>query len=679
MIGTEPDRPAGDFAVRLEPLGDRSMVAELGMAGPDDVFRPAPLDSVTSRAVHALVARLDAAAADRLIDIVPAYRSVVVIYDPDRFSLEGVRTIIGDRIAPVADDAASRLVTIPVRYGGDDGPDLDDVAAHTGLSPDEVVALHTGGSYTVSFVGFAPGFGYLSGLPEPLRLPRLTTPRPRVPVGSVAIGGAQTAVYPSATPGGWRLIGRTPVPMFDAARGEPALLRPGDRVRFRAVTQNEADALANAVVRGGYRPEIEGEPAPAAPGLRRRGTLRSTQSVPGFDVLAGGPQTTAQDRGRPGYGRQGIAPNGALDRAAAAWSNRIVGNDPDAAVLEMVLAGPTLRARRRLTVCLAGAGLAATVNGRSVPTYEAIGLRAGDVLTCGPLRGGIRGYLAVAGGVATPIVLGSRSTDLAGRFGGMDGRPVRVRDVLPVGVARRPPPSITVGPAIAPLPTRGVVVVRVVAGPHLDLLDATARRRLFDAPFVVSPQSDRMGLRLRGEPIAVAGAGDLVSEGVTTGVVQVPGDGQPIILLAGRQSVGGYPKPACVIDADLDLLGRLEPGTAVRLHLVSLAEAAHLGRAHRQRLSLLSLEMFGTLPQTSDGHDSTSPTAASVESAPSQVHSPAVGRFRLAAGVAISELSGVVLPTAGRLLRLLVADGTGVECGQPLAVWLPQTLPTDDT
>ena len=699
MTTAQPRPPDRELAVRVVPLGDRAVVAELGAEGPDGAFRPAAVDQETSRAVHALVARIDVAADSRIVDVVPAYRSVLVEYDPDRISPEEVRLLIGDRIASGASDRRSRLVTIPVQYGGAEGSDLGDVAAMTGLLPDEVATLHTSGTYTVSFVGFSPGFGYLAGLPERLHLPRLATPRARVPAGSVAIGGAQTAVYPSATPGGWRLIGRTPVPMFDPVRGEPALLRPGDQVRFRAINMDEVDALTTAVAKGRYQPEIDGVTGPPRSEPVGRSGRLSAHAVPGFEVMEGGSQTTVQDRGRPGYGRQGIAPNGVLDRAAAAWANRIVGNDADAAVLEMVLAGPTLRATRRLTVSLAGTVPVATVNGRLVRMMEAVHLRPGDVLTCGPLRDGVRGYLAVAGGIATPVVFGSRSTDLAGRFGGIDGQVLRAGEVLPIEVVRRSSPRIAIGPAIPPLPDRGDVIVRVVAGPHLDRLDAAARHRLFDTAFVVSSQSDRMGLRLRGNPITVAGAGDLVSEGVTTGVVQVPGDGQPIILLAARQSVGGYPKPACVIDADLDLLGRLGPGTVVRLRLVAAENAARLGRAFRQRLALLSPEQSAALAHATDDRPAPARHHANRPSAPICVHSPAVGRFRLGAGfinpdggvigVALSAGAAlgvidmtvaqepVVLPRAGRLTRLLVADGAGVEYGQPLAEWLPDLMRSD--
>ena len=184
-------------------------------------------------------ARAIAAANDadpRLGRAIPAYASVLARFDPAALSTEDATSIVSSLVAgvPVGDAEAvvGRLVEIPVRYGGADGPDLDDLAALHGLAAADVVELHAGVEYTAFFLGFAPGFAYLGPVPEAIATPRLDVPRPRVPAGSVAIGGAQTAVYPTETPGGWRLIGRTDARLWDVTREEPALIRPGDRVRF---------------------------------------------------------------------------------------------------------------------------------------------------------------------------------------------------------------------------------------------------------------------------------------------------------------------------------------------------------------------------------------------------------------------------------------------------------------
>jgi KipI family sensor histidine kinase inhibitor len=171
-----------------------------------------------------------------LLNLHPAYASLLVEFDPRLRSHEEIEALVRERLDqeaahPAAD--APRLVEIPVRYGGDCGPDLGDVARHTGLSPERVVELHSSAEYVVYFVGFAPGFAYLGGLPPELATPRLPAPRKHVPAGSVAIGGNQTGIYPIVSPGGWRIIGHTSLKLFDPESSDPTLLKMGDRVRFR--------------------------------------------------------------------------------------------------------------------------------------------------------------------------------------------------------------------------------------------------------------------------------------------------------------------------------------------------------------------------------------------------------------------------------------------------------------
>src|SRR5262249_45373290 len=204
----------------------------------------AALHPGVSRLTANLLARRDPS----ITNVHPAYASVLVSFDPVARSSDDIRTILAECLsmeAPAAGAAttSARAVEIPVCYGGELGPDLDTVAALHDLEPGEVVRLHSQSEYMVCFLGFTPGFAYLGGLPPALAPPRLPAPRTRVPAGSVAIGGAQTGVYPIDTPGGWRLLGRTPLRMFDAARETPSALQMGDRVRFRPVTRQEFDAM----------------------------------------------------------------------------------------------------------------------------------------------------------------------------------------------------------------------------------------------------------------------------------------------------------------------------------------------------------------------------------------------------------------------------------------------------
>lgn len=223
----------------LLPLGDRAVLIRLGDR----------IDEATHRRVRALCARLDAGDVPGMTEYVPGYASVAVHYDPARLpdpAHARIAAALAAALANLPEDALppARTVEIPVRYGGDAGPDLDELARGHGLSTSEVIHLHTSADYLVHLLGFAPGFPYLGGLPERLATPRRATPRACVPAGSVGIGGAQTGVYPIESPGGWHLIGRTPLRLFTPAAAEPTLLRPGDRVRFRAISPEEFQRLS---------------------------------------------------------------------------------------------------------------------------------------------------------------------------------------------------------------------------------------------------------------------------------------------------------------------------------------------------------------------------------------------------------------------------------------------------
>jgi KipI family sensor histidine kinase inhibitor len=580
--------------LRIRPLGDRAALVELGDFASDGSFRPSPPDLSTSELTLGLARDVDVMLGSIARDVVPAYRSVLVEYDPDRIAFPELEQAV-HRCLPLGDApavAVQRVVTLPVSYGGESGPDLADVAVHTGLTPAEVIAAHSEGTdYRVAFLGFSPGYAYLHGLPPRLATPRLASPRSRVPPGSVAIGGQQTAVYPQATPGGWRLIGRTAVPLFQVERKPAALLEPGDQVVFRAVELAEHEEITRQVRSGRYQPEVVLTAPDEVARFRSAERLVSRGSSQGhFDVVSSGLLTTVQDGGRPGRGAQGVSPGGAQDRSAYLAANRLVGNPPEAAVLEMTLVGPALRPSRAITVALTGARLGAMVDGRAAPHWEPFEVPAGGTLTFSPALAepaGLRGYLAVAGGIDVPLVLGSRSTDLTAGFGGLDGGALRAGSRLSIGrlpVERRLR-NVVVGPR--PRGGESETTLRVIAGPHDDLLAPDDLPRFLAEPYTVSSQSSHMGVRLSGAPLRVLGASDLVSEAMVTGTVQVPADGQPIILLAGRGTVGGYAKIAGVIDADLDLAAQLRPGTTVQFKSVSLAEAAAAGRCYRTALGWL--------------------------------------------------------------------------------------------
>lgn len=239
---------------RIVTIGDQGFVVELG-----DEIDPG-VNARVRRLAHAVTEQLG----HDVLEVVPTYRSLLVLHDPLRVPrgrlVERVQALVAELPDEAHAESAGRLVHMPACYGGPFGPDLEAVARHTNLDPGEVVALHSGATYRVYMLGFTPGFGYFGGLPAKLETPRLDTPRPRVPAGSVAIGGQQTGIYPVESPGGWRLIGRTPVRLFDAGSTTPFLLQAGDRVRFEPIAPEAFDAIARQVAAGEYVPHIEDEP-----------------------------------------------------------------------------------------------------------------------------------------------------------------------------------------------------------------------------------------------------------------------------------------------------------------------------------------------------------------------------------------------------------------------------------
>jgi biotin-dependent carboxylase-like uncharacterized protein len=255
-------------------------------------------------------------------------------------------------------------------------------------------------------------------------------------------------------------------------------------------------------------------------------------------------------------------------------ANRLVGNPDSAAALECTLAGPRFEMGALGAIAVTGAPMPVTVNGGEAPTWTTIPVRPGDVVRTGTVRAGVRAYVAFAGGVDVPVVLGSRSTYLRGRLGGLEGRALRKGDTLRIFPAA-PPVVRTVPP---PIGFDDEPVLRVVPGPQAHRFTREGLAALFGHAYEMLPQSDRMGARLRGPVIAHEGGHDIISDGIALGSLQVPGDGQPIALLVDRQSTGGYPKVATICSFDIGRLGQVRPGQRVRFTAVGVAEAHALLR-----------------------------------------------------------------------------------------------------
>lgn len=493
---------------------------------------------------------------DRLIEeplagireLVPAARTVLIDYDPTVTD----RARLAARLARLdlsrATPREGREIDIPVTY---DGEDLGAVADHLGWSIETLIRRHTEATYTVAFTGFAPGFAYMVSDDPDFDVPRRSSPRTRIPAGSVAIAGRFGGIYPSDSPGGWQLLGITPLRLWDTMREPPALLQPGDRVRFRDMARGGTVSIPeNLQVH--RKPPARGEPA--------------------FAVLRADRPALFQDDGRPGRAGQGISASGALDRGALHRANRTVGNPAGAAALEITFGGLVLEALAPVTVALAGAPAAMTITTPAGKTLEAphgraLALDAGDRLALAAPRRGMRSYLALRGGYAVEPVIGSASSDMLARIG-----PPAVEAGHVLRMAGLPAAAVEPDPLPEPgLPASGeTVTLDVIAGPRTDWFSAEGLAALTGQDWLVTPQSNRVGMRLSADrPIERAHAGELPSEGTALGAIQVPHNGEPVLFLADHPLTGGYPVIGSVAAHHLDLAGQVPIGARIRFTIIA--------------------------------------------------------------------------------------------------------------
>ena len=534
------------MSLRFLRAGDAAVVIELGNA----------IDPGLNEKVRALDQAILKAPFDGYIEAIPTYRSLLVFYEPAKASFESIRAHVqnlAQELLKTLDASTTQLPTrsheVPTVY---DGEDLDDVARLAGVTKKDVIRLHSGTEYLVYVVGFTPGFAYMGMTDEKLALGRRASPRTRVPAGAVAIAMGQTGIYPQSTPGGWHLLGRAEHrTMFDVASDPPSRFLPGDRVRFVPVKKLPA-----------YEP-------PSAP------NPKVPTSSPSLEVEDGGLLTTVQDLGRVGYQRYGVPVAGAVDASALRAANQLVGNELGAAALECTVSGPRLRCLKTTIASVTGADLGAIVERRDlgrwrVPPSSSFRLRAGNVLTFEGRRSGARAYVAFAGGIDVPPVLGSRSTYVIAEMGGYQGRALQAGD----GLTLRDAEEIAVGRVSSlkgqPESREADVTLRIVWGPQDDYFTDEGRAKLVTSVYIVGPSSDRMGYRLKGPTLEHKDVQEIISDGMMLGAVQVPPNGLPIVMLADRATTGGYPKIATVVGQDVAKLAQLLPGERVRFRAIEL-------------------------------------------------------------------------------------------------------------
>ncbi len=589
-----PEQPLPEAHWRIFPCGDSALTIECAQE----------ISIAAYHKVQSLRRLLDSQALTGVCEIVPAFTTLTLVFDivklsaltatsPSQFVLEQLQSLLQKYDAEYSSESIPNATqstelsverTIPVCYETQYAPDLQELASSLHLSVEEVIRLHTESEYHVAMLGFTPGFPYLLGLNTLLAAPRKQTPRLHVPTGAVGIAGAQTGIYPLASPGGWNIIGQTPLRLFSPESSSPTLFKTGDKVRFYAVSASEFERLApTATVSTMYEP-----------------------SNPTARVLHTGLLATVQDVGRFGWREYGVPQSGAADLDSLVLANMLVGNDRNDAALEILPGGFTISFERDTLIALTGASMSAeaTLNGitKPLPSYRPVLIRSGATLRMKNPQSGIRSYLAFAGGIDTPLSLGSRSTYERARLGGMAGRALQKGDVIGCkpntpqneAVMRFFNPEESAKSVVKAQPflaarwslrsdivsgKHSSVTLRIIRGAEYDNLTDASKEALFGQRLCILPNSDRMGLRLRTEHeqgFTVNTSRQLISRAVMPGTVQLPPDGQPIVLLADSQTTGGYPVIAHVISVDVPRAAQVRANDHIIFEEIALEEAQKL-------------------------------------------------------------------------------------------------------
>lgn len=538
--------------IRMRPAGESALYVYLG----EDISVPVNLSC------YALKAALEGRKPAGVAEIIPAYHSLLIQYDPFAVSFEALRAEILACAEDLPDTAerSAESVELPVCYEPEYGPDLDQVAALEGKSREAVKSIHRDAEYHNYLIGFAPGQPYLGRETEPYSFGRRDTPRTRIPAGSVVVQKNLCCVLPIDSPCGWYIVGRTPLTLFDPSREEPFLLKPGQSLRFREISGEEFRKLKD---------ERPAEP----PGAPEKPEKR-------VEILRPGLMTTVQDAGMRGLESYGISPSGAMDLHSLRLANLLAGNPAGAAALEITLQGPSLTVSCDTVAAVCGGEFELTLNGGPLPMRTAFAMKAGDTLSFGACRSGCRAYLAFSGGFDLPPFLGSLSTTLKLGMGGFRGRRLEGGDLLPLRESRRGLPGL--GKRSLPAEKQKARRLRVLPGPQEELFSEEGLRTFYGSGYTVTPASNRQGCRLSGQPVALKAPVNIISEGIVTGAVQIPPDGLPIVMTAERQTCGGYPKIGSVIDADLPVLAQCRPGDTVFFEPATAEEALAAMEAWRK-------------------------------------------------------------------------------------------------
>ena len=507
-----------------------------------------------------------------VLEVLPTYCSVSIYFDEAICQISLLKDLAQKALQKSEEEKtestdSARTITIPVCYEDQEfAPDLEKVALHAKLSKEEVIKLHSSSDYLIYMMGFLPGFPYLGGMNPRLETPRLETPRTKIPAGSVAIGGAQTGLYPVESPGGWNIIGRTPLRLFDVKRKPFFLYEAGDKIRFLPITREEFEnfdeSLWLAQVAGKSEASIETSDDAAD-------SKEVYECGGGIKILEPGLLTSIQDSGITGFQKYGIGQSGAMDQISFALANQICGNEKNAACLETTLAGPSIRFVTACDFAITGAVFEnATLDGMRIEMNKKISAKAGSLLSCGFASKGLRSYIAFSGGLLVPKVFRSSSTNLKSKIGGYMGRKLQADDQLAIGINKKNPLLVLDNKSTEGFTeNKDVLLLDCIKSSQFDFFQEKIVKKFTDSIYTVSAESDRMGIRFTG-PGLECGKTDIISDAIPFGAVQITSAGLPVVMAADRQTTGGYAKIACVKKSAMYRLAQALPGTKVRFNLL---------------------------------------------------------------------------------------------------------------
>lgn len=536
------------------------------------------IDLSVNASIMALAAALRQQAIVGVKDIIPAYNSLTVVYDafvirkavPKSTAFEWMQKLIENTFTGIETNQAttSRLITIPVCYDTSLAPDLATIAAAKKLTVEEIIRLHTSTIYHVYMLGFLPGFAYMGSVAATIQMPRLAQPRTTVAAGSVGIAGEQTGIYPFASPGGWNIIGQTPLNLFDAHNASPTLFLPGDEVQFEAISLATFHRLQQ----------------------EKPNTFNTATPAKGLQVLKAGIADTIRAVGRFGHQHLGIPPNSCMDMIAATTANFLVGNDAEAAVIEMHFPASMFIVEQDCLLALSGADFMAYVDDKPITNSTVFTAKRSSVIQFKAPKQGRVCYLAVRGGFNVPKWLNSYTTNPPAKAGGWNGSFLQAGATLGFNntsfINLKPKNNWKAN--LAPCYTADDLI-RIIKGPAFDFLTEDAVAMLLSSTFSISINSNTMGFRLVGEALQLTQPQEMISSAVVMGTVQLLPDGSLLILMSDHQTTGGYPVVAYVAAVDLPKLAQSSIGKHISFQCISTEAAEDLYCKQQRYLQQLKL------------------------------------------------------------------------------------------